>query len=157
MCTGCVGNEKKIQTNVSQSDRQGIQTTVESSGYSMNPTTTPTVEPWVSSSLWDGPVVQPQKELSTSVSANKDALDHKITVTYNGGGGQQLIKDIQVKTIQHGGKVGVSPLGKNKGDSIVIQGTNKTDRIEVAVWFMDNTSYKIFDQNFSENKSPLSL
>ena len=116
---------------------------------------TPTVEPWGSSSLWDGSVVQPQKELSTSVSANKDALNHKITVTYNGGGGQQLIKDIQVRTMLNGGQAGVSSLGKNKGDSLVIQGTNKTDRIQAAVWFMDNSSYMIFDQNFTENKSPM--
>jgi hypothetical protein len=153
LSAGCISNDKNTQPIAQQNGSQKIQTTSESSVIS--PSMTPTLEPWVSSSLWDGPVIQPQEELSASVSANKDALNHKITVTYNGGGGQQSIKDIQVRTILDGGKVGVSSLGKNKGDSIIIQGTNKTDRIEAAIYLMDNKTYKIFDQNFTENRSPV--
>ncbi|MFH0966399.1 MAG: hypothetical protein V1862_01785, partial [Methanobacteriota archaeon] len=148
-----ISNENNTPVITPQNETQKIQTTTESSVIS--PAMTPTLEPWVSSSLWDGPVIQPPKELSASVSGNKDAIDHTITVTFNGGGGQQLIRDIRVRTILDGGQVGVSSLGKNKGDSIVIQGTNKTDRIEAAIWFMDNNMYKIYDQNFTENKSPM--
>ena len=153
LSAGCISNEKNTQAITSQNGNQSIQITTESSVIS--PSMTPTLEPWVSSSLWDGQVILPPKELSASISGNKDALDHKITVTYNGGGGQQLIRDIQVRTILAGGQVGVSSLGKNKGDSIIIQGTNKTDRIEAAIWLMDNKSYKIYDQNFTDNKSPM--
>jgi hypothetical protein len=156
LSTGCISNEKSSpaiasQDIASQDGQKPIQIYAESSVVS--PSMTPTLEPWVSTSLWDGQVIQPQKELSASISGNKDALNHKITITYNGGGGQQLIRDIRIRTILAGGQVGVSSLGKNKGDSIVIQGTNKTDRIQAAVWLMDNKTYKIYDQNFTENRS----
>ena len=156
MTTGCMSTEKNSTPLISPKETQSIQTTSESSSGVITPMTTSTTEPWVTSSLWDGSIMQPPKELGASVSADKDALTHKITVTYNGGAGQQLIKDLQVRTVLAGGKVGVSTLGKNKGDSIIIQGTNKTDRIQAAVYLMDNKIYKIYDENLSVNRTFLS-
>ncbi|HWQ66743.1 MAG TPA: hypothetical protein VN372_07715 [Methanospirillum sp.] len=130
---GCVGNEKNQQNN---------QT---SGGVS---------ESGISSSTWNDPVTQPPEELSASVSADEDAITHQIFVSYNGGGGQQLIKDMQVRFLMNGGLIEVRQLGKNKGDSVIVQGTNKTDRVQVAVSIMGGKSYKIFDRELNERYNP---
>ena len=129
--TGCVGTEK-------------------------NPVTTPSASEsdLLSAPIWNDPVSQPPKELSATVSADEDAMTHQITVTYNGGGGQQLIKALKVRFLMADGQVENRPLGSNKGDSVTVQGTNKPDRVQVSVWFMDGTSYKIFDKVLNE-KNPV--
>jgi len=63
---GCISNEKNTPAITPQNGSQGIQTPPESSGIS--PSMTPAMEPGVSSSLTDGQVIQPPKELSASAS-----------------------------------------------------------------------------------------
>lgn len=117
----------------------------------INQTVPPTQEQGlVSSSVWDGQVTQPPKELSASVSADEDAITHQITVTYNGGGGQQLIKDLQARFLMNNGQVEVRPLGTKKGDSVSVQGTDKPDRVQVVVSIMGGNTYKIYDMVLNE-------
>lgn len=129
---GCMGTEKTPVTTPSPTQEQGL----------------------VSSSVWDDSVSQPPKELGASVSADEDAITHQITVTYNGGAGQQLIKDLKARFLMDNGQVEERTLGTNKGDSVTVQGTNKTDRVQVAVSIMGGNSYKILDKVLNE-KNPV--
>jgi hypothetical protein len=129
-CTGCTSNDK---------DSPGSGITPSKTGDQRFP-----------ASIWDGPVAELPKELSASISADEDAITHEITVTYNGGGGQHLIRDMQVRFLPDGGQAEVRTLGKNKGDSVTVQGTRKTDRVQAGMSLMDGRSYKIFDRNLTE-------
>jgi hypothetical protein len=150
--SGCVSNDKNAQASASEYGQQENQIPAVRSEVTQSVTKSPNPDDRLSSGIWDDPITQPQKELSASVSADKDSITHLITVTYNGGGGQQLIKDLQVRFIIDGGLPEVRQLGKNKGDSVSVPGSNKTDRVQVGLSIMGGKSYKIFDQNLTDKK-----
>lgn len=100
----------------------------------------------VESSLFESPVSEPPLDLVVSVSARKDPVYHTITVTFDGGKGQQLLKSLTVRVTDSEGKVTEVPLGTNKGDEVEIAGTNGDDRVQVVAAYKNGTSFHIHDQ-----------
>ncbi len=111
-------------------------------------TDTPVPEP-AEPSVFDQPVSQPPDELSVAVSADKDPVYGTITVTFDGGLGQDLIQSMEVRADLSDGQIIEMPLGTGKGDEVDINGTRGTDRVQVAVTFMNGDSYKILDTELS--------
>jgi hypothetical protein len=91
------------------------------------------------------------------VSAQKDPIDHMITVTFDGGMGQENVKEIKVTVTRSDGtsetKTMTKPSGKSlsTGESVEFAGTANPDRIQ-AWATMDRplgtdgmTVFKIYD------------
>jgi len=98
-----------------------------------SPTTTPHID-------------QIPKEKSLAIQVEKDEIFADITVTFNGGDGQYLLDSLHVKTTLSDGQVIEEELGINRGDEIKFDGTKDEDRIEVTAYFVDGTSYRVYDK-----------
>lgn len=84
---------------------------------------------------------------SVTIQVNeKDPIDATITVIFSGGGGQIATKDILVRVTRADGEVIIKHLAAEKGDTVEIQGTKDTDRIEVYVTLNTGVTYKVIDQ-----------
>jgi hypothetical protein len=142
MVSGCTTSEEKNQT-VTPTVTEIVKTVTETTiPTSVSTTTTPVPI----ATIWDEPVSHPPADMTISISVDKDQIFYTITVTFNGGAGQSLVKEMQVRFVSSDGKEEIKPLGKRKGDSVEFKGTNQDDRIQVAVWYMTGDSYLIYDQ-----------
>ncbi|MDD1727539.1 MAG: hypothetical protein LUQ50_00540 [Methanospirillum sp.] len=110
-----------------------------------------------SPSLFDGKVTEPPAELAVSVSAQKDPVYSNITITFDGGKGQDLIQLIQVRTTLETGEVIEQQLGKKKGDEIAITGTRGLDRVQVMVSYMNGNSYLVMDRVVGQDRAGLEM
>lgn len=105
---------------------------------------------------------EPTDEMPTSyqvtVSAQKDPINHLITVTFDGGMGQENVKEIKVTVTRSDGEPETQtmtrPSGKSlsTGESVEFAGTAQPDRIE-AWATMDRplgadgkTVFKVYDE-----------
>lgn len=106
----------------------------------------PTQEKIEEPSIFDGTVTQPSDELRVSVSAQKDPVYNQITVVFDGGKGQQLLRDITVRVTTSDGTVTELPLDVLRGSEVEFTGTKGNDRVQVAVDYKNGESYLIFDR-----------
>ena len=104
-------------------------------------------------SIFDGQVTQPPAELDVSVSIQKDPIYSNITVSFDGGKGQDLVQSMQVRSILSTGETADHQLGKKKGDEISIPGSRGSDQIQVAVTFMNGDSYFIIDKKLDPDRA----
>lgn len=111
-------------------------------------------EPDIGTSNFDGSVVQPPDDLTISVSAQKDPVYNQITVVFDGGKGQQLVRDITVRVTTSDGMVSEQPLDVKRGSEAVFSGTKGNDRVQVAVNYKNGESYLIFDQIVGQIRAP---
>jgi hypothetical protein len=142
MISGCTTSEEKNQTVIPVVTEPVKIVTETPKATPASITTNPTVTP----TIWDETVSQPPADLAVSISVDKDQIYYTITVTFNGGAGQSLIKNMQVRFVSSDGKEEIKPLGSRMGDSVEFNGTDRNDRIQVAVWYMTGASYLIYDQ-----------
>jgi len=142
MVSGCTTSEEKNQT-VTPTVTESVKTVTET--LILTPVST-TTTPAPAITIWDEPVSQPPADLAVSISVDKDQIYYTITVTFNGGAGQSLVKEMQVRFVSSDGKEEIKPLSSRKGDSVEFKGTNQDDRIQVAVWYMTGASYLIYDK-----------
>ena len=99
------------------------------------PEETPAPTPVLERSIFDGPVTEPPADLEVSVSAQKDPVYNVITVVFNGGKGQQLLKSLQVRVTTADGVVTELPLATNQGAEVEVPGTKGSDRVQVAAYY----------------------
>ena len=107
-------------------------------------TTIPTQE--IKPSIFESSVSVPPDDLEVYVSLQKDPVYDLITVTFNGGKGQQLLSGLDIKFVSSNGSTIETPLGINKGDEVTLPGTKGSDRIEAAAYYKNGASYLIVDQ-----------
>jgi hypothetical protein len=83
------------------------------------------------------------------IKADKDPIFATITVEFRGGKGQYALTDLQAKITLSTGEILTEKLGLKVGDTVEVDGTKGTDRIEVTAFYNDGTSYKVFDQTLT--------
>ena len=97
-----------------------------------------------------GPVVSPPKDLNVSVNVEKDTISKKITITFRGGSGQNIVQKIDTLVILSDGSVYEGTLDARVGADVIVDGsTNGTDRVQVIVSYLNGESYKIIDAELS--------
>lgn len=116
------------------------------------PTPEPEPLPEVTPSIFDGTVQKPPNELEVFVNAQKDPVYDVITVTFDGGKGQQLLQSVLVRVEDSNGEVTEMPLGSRVGEEITIQGTKGKDRVQVAAYYKTGASYYILDQSLGQTR-----
>lgn len=102
--------------------------------------------------IFDEPVSKPPTDLAITTSVRKDPVYSTITVRFDGGKGQDLIKTLLVRTTLSTGEVIEQELGKNKGAEISVNGTKNSDRVQVAVMLMNGNSYHLSDMMVEQNR-----
>jgi hypothetical protein len=78
--------------------------------------------------------------------SQKDTLHKTIDVTFAGGAGQNQVKSIDVVYSGGDGSSQTQQLLPNKGATVTLQGTDKTDRVQVYVTLFDGKRYLVVNQ-----------
>ena len=94
---------------------------------------------------YQGPVTNPPTDLHVFVNIDKDSINKAITTTFRGGPGQNIVHKIDVIVVRSDGSLYESTLESRVGASVIVDGTNGTDRVQVVVTYMNGESYKIID------------
>ena len=89
----------------------------------------------------------PPDNLAVSVSAQKDPIYHTISVTFNGGPGQQIVSSVLVGVTFSDGHVETEELSAISGSTITFEGTEGMDVVEVVVSYMNGEYYKILHES----------
>jgi len=143
LLAGCTGTQNEVAQPVQP------QTTVSTPAPVV--TAEPTVEvtevtPEPVDPIWNEPVSQPPDDLSISTTVQKDQIYDTIIASFNGGLGQSLVSDIQVRVITSDGRDEIQHLAPDVGATVSFVGTTENDEVMVAVWYMNGNSYKISDE-----------
>lgn len=80
-----------------------------------------------------------------SVIVQEKEYDATISVVFDGGKGQYLVKSAQVTLYRSDGQVITENLGIKKGDLVKLQGTKQTDRVVAYVSEVNGETYKVAD------------
>lgn len=100
-------------------------------------------------SLVPGPVEVPPDNLKITLQVERDPRSFIVTVMYMGGKGQYGVRDIHVRVTRSDGQVLEKTFRPVQvGSGIELQGTQKTDRVEVTARYHNGEEYKIVDQVF---------
>ncbi|MCL2460760.1 MAG: hypothetical protein FWF19_05360 [Euryarchaeota archaeon] len=92
-----------------------------------------------------GPVTAPPNNVYISVNVSKDPVYKTITTTFGGGLGQNLVQKIDVFVMLSNGSFFEDELEPRLGATVVTDGTNGTDRVQVVVAYVNGETYKIVD------------
>jgi hypothetical protein len=82
---------------------------------------------------------------AVSVIVQEKEYDATISVVFDGGKGQYLVKSAQVTLYRSDGQVITENLGIKKGDLVKLQGTKQTDRVVAYVTEVNGQTYKVAD------------
>ncbi|MGI6022921.1 MAG: hypothetical protein ACOX8D_07305 [Methanoculleus sp.] len=130
----CIGSE-----NGDGSPTTGIPGTAEGT----EATTTPV-------SLTPGPTqtMPPGKEVAFQVTPGYPSrFKHDLTITFNGGKGQDLLKkNIEVRVTKSTGEVVTETLQPIIGDAVTISDAEGENRVEVSVSLVTGGTYKVIDR-----------
>jgi hypothetical protein len=100
-----------------------------------------------------GPTDVPPYNRAVVVDVERDAITSIITVTFQGGEGQYGVRELLVTLTRSDGTVEIKSFKPEfRGTFTTLQGTQKTDRVEVTANFYNGESYKIIDQIFEYKK-----
>ncbi len=88
--------------------------------------------------------VVPDNNAVSVIVQEKDYLGN-ISVVFDGGKGQYLVKSASVTLYRSDGQVVTVPLGINKGDLVELVGTKQTDRVVAYVSEVNGMTYKVAD------------
>jgi len=117
-----------------------------------SPTVTATVNPVETVgnvSFVPGPVEQPSENLRITLQVERDPRSFIVSVMYMGGKGQYGVRDIFVRLTRSDGTVLEETFRPVQiGSHVDLQGTQKTDRVEVIVRYHTGAEYKVIDQVF---------
>lgn len=84
----------------------------------------------------------------------KDPITDGVRVTFSGGPGQRVLKELQVTLSRSDGQVLTGIIPPRQQESVTLQGTSGDDRVEVFAVYYSGSSYRIYDQILKErNKS----
>ena len=87
------------------------------------------------------------------IDVEKNAISHDIIVTFQGGAGQYGVGELLITLTRSDGTVETKSLSHlERGSSITLKGTEKTDRVEVTANFYNGETYKIVDKVFEYKK-----
>ncbi len=87
------------------------------------------------------------RESSVIVSvAEKDPIYNTLDVTFAGGNGQVLVKDIDVVFTGSDGTNMTKKLNPVKGEIVTFQGTKATDKVVAYANYFNGNRYKVIDQ-----------
>ncbi|MDD4127575.1 MAG: hypothetical protein PHV39_07810 [Methanomicrobium sp.] len=129
IASGCTGNENSAGSNVNTATQTQVSST--SSGFSLNPTATDKIP----------------SNLAVSVDAIKDPLSGKVTVMFQGGPGQYMTENLNVKIYLSTGDVIERDITPDvNSEAVFNEGTKGSDRVVVVASFQNGESYKIFDE-----------
>jgi hypothetical protein len=82
---------------------------------------------------------------AVSVIVQEKEYDATVSVVFDGGKGQYLVKSAQVTLYRSDGQVITENLGIKKGDLVKLQGTKQTDRVVAYVTEVNGQTYKVAD------------
>jgi hypothetical protein len=101
----------------------------------------------VTGRLTPGPTEIPPPKLLVIVGVERDPISGIVTATFNGGAGQNGIRNIVVDlTRSDGQQITKTFVPTTIGRSVSLQGTMLTDRVEVTANYYNGEHYKILDQ-----------
>jgi len=87
------------------------------------------------------------------IDTERDPITSEVTATFRGGEGQYGVSQIVVMLTRSDGIVETKSFKPaTVGSGVTLQGTTRTDRIEVTVYFYTGEHYKIIDQIFEYKK-----
>jgi len=88
--------------------------------------------------------VQPPANLSIGVQVNQEGS--QIMVSFRGGFGQNLLKDIQISVIAPDGTEQNKSLGWNTGETVTFTGTGCGDQVIGTAIYMSNAEYTFLNE-----------
>ena len=104
-------------------------------------------------SFTPGPTQVPPSNRVIILDTERDPISSMISVTFRGGEGQYGVSEILVKLTRSDGTVVTKTFKPDVvGSGVTLEGTTKTDRIEVTTYFYTGEKYKIIDQIFEYKK-----
>ena len=104
-------------------------------------------------SLIAGPTDVPPTNRALIIDVEKNAISHDIIVTFQGGAGQYGVGELLITLTRSDGTVETKSLSHlERGSSISLKGTEKTDRVEITAYFYNGETYKIVDKVFEYKK-----
>ncbi|MDD4484869.1 MAG: hypothetical protein PHD55_10955 [Methanoregula sp.] len=137
LCAGC--------TSPTQAEIKPVET--QTAEITTVPTTTAT--PTAITTTYE-PIAPIPSDIYVDLQLTKDRPTSKIHLLYNGGPGEAYVQNVRMKVTRSDGTVtdelmdeGIQP---QRGDELIVQGTNTGDRCEVWVTTAGKV-YKIMDQN----------
>ena len=91
--------------------------------------------------------------LALIIDVEKNAISRDIIVTFQGGSGQYGVKELRITLSKSDGTVEEKSLSHlERGSSITLKGTDKTDRVEITAYFNNGETYKVVDKVFEYKK-----
>ena len=134
-------------------NQQQPQVTTSAGSSSGNPSTTAAASQAGIVSLTPGPTDVLPANRALSIDVERNAISHDITVTFQGGDGQNGVKELLVTLSRSDGTVETQSFKPTyRGTSITLKGTEKSDRVEVTANFYSGETYKIVDKVFEYKK-----
>jgi len=115
----------------------------------------PNLENSEKNGLFDLPLSSPPSDLMVSVSTDKDPIYHTITVRFDGGSGQNVVRSIVVGVTFSDGRTETQELTPTKGSTATFKGTSGFDVVEVVVSYMNGASYKILTEAVGFLRAPI--
>lgn len=104
-------------------------------------------------SLTAGPTDVPPANRALIIDVEKNAISRDIIVTFQGGEGQYGVRELVITLSKSDGTVETKSLTHlERGSSITLKGTDKTDRVEVTANFYNGETYKVVDKVFEYKK-----
>lgn len=100
-------------------------------------------------SLTPGPTqtAPPGKEVEFGIEPGYPSrFTHDLTITFNGGKGQDYVTNIDVCVTKSTGEVLTEKMQPVKGDEFIIQHAKGENRVEITVSFVTGGTFKIRDQ-----------
>lgn len=107
----------------------------------------------VTGTLTPGPTQIPPPNLVVNFQAERDPISGIVTITFNGGAGQNGVREVLTRLTRSDGQVLEKRFIPTRiGTSESLPGTKMTDRIEVIVYYFNGNQYKVLDQTFEYKK-----
>ncbi len=110
---------------------------------------TATPAPTTAVSLAPGPTqtVPPEREVVFGIEPGYPSrFTHDLTITFNGGKGQDFVNGIDLRVTKSTGEVITEKMQPIKGDNVIIKNAQGENRVEITVSLITGGSYKIKDE-----------
>lgn len=132
LCAACTGSDEP--TGPSQTQTPGVTATPAST---------------ISVSLTPGPTqaAPPGKEVVFGIEPGYPSrYTHDLTITFNGGKGQEFVTGIDLRVTKSTGEVIAQKMQPIKGDNVILKNAQGENRVEITVAFVTGGSYKVTDE-----------
>lgn len=113
------------------------------------PAATATPAPTTEISLVPGPTqtIPPGKEVTFQITPGYPSqFTHDLTITFNGGKGQDYVNGIALRVTKSNGEVVEKTLQPRIGDAVTINEAEGDNRVEITVSLVTGGSYKVTDE-----------